>query len=426
MTRVVVVGGGLAGLVAARHLADGGFDVELFERRSEVGGRVRTVHEDGFTFDRGFQVLFTAYPSARRELDYDALDLRAFAPGTTLARPGHRSTLADPRRDPRALVDTLLNPDVRRSDLVRLFRLERDLRSRGERELFDTSAGTIEEFLAERGFSRAFVENFAAPFYGGITLDRSLSTASGVFAYTLKMLTAGRTVVPADGMSAIPAQLRRAAESAGASVETGTAVDAMTASEGADAGGAGDGAVAVEAGGETLDVDAAVVATDPKTAGELTGAETPTGSRACVTQYYALDEPLGVGKRLVLNAADAMPNQVAPLSTAAPEYAPDGRELASATFLGERDEDDDELAAATRESLSSWFPERHVDPDLLRTDRVAFAQFDQPPGFRDDLPDVRDPGGPVYLAGDYTRWSSIHGAMESGGVAAEAVQADLK
>ena len=56
----VVVGGGLAGLVAARHLADRGAEVTLLERRETVGGRVNTEHADGYTLDRGFQVLFTA------------------------------------------------------------------------------------------------------------------------------------------------------------------------------------------------------------------------------------------------------------------------------------------------------------------------------------------------------------------------------
>ena len=85
-SRVVVGGGGLAGLVAARRLAEAGFDVTLFERDPDVGGRVRSTHADGFTFDRGFQVLFTAYPAAKRELDYGALDLRAFSPGAVVCR----------------------------------------------------------------------------------------------------------------------------------------------------------------------------------------------------------------------------------------------------------------------------------------------------------------------------------------------------
>ena len=57
MTDFVVAGGGLAGLVAARQLAREGADVTLFERESTVGGRVRSEQADGFTFDRGFQVL---------------------------------------------------------------------------------------------------------------------------------------------------------------------------------------------------------------------------------------------------------------------------------------------------------------------------------------------------------------------------------
>ena len=46
--RVVVVGGGLAGLTAARGLIDRGADVHLLEARNRLGGRVWTVRDDGF------------------------------------------------------------------------------------------------------------------------------------------------------------------------------------------------------------------------------------------------------------------------------------------------------------------------------------------------------------------------------------------
>jgi protoporphyrinogen oxidase len=168
------------------------------------------------------------------------------------------------------------------------------------------------------------------------------------------------------------------------------------------------------------------VATDPPTARELTGVEAiPTDGRGCVTQQFSLPErqPLDTENRLLLNTANARPNQVAPLSDAAPEYAPEGKQLLSATFLGEQDESDEELATEVREALSAWFPENSfADLELLRTDRIPFAQFDQPPGFREGLPAVDDPDGPVYLAGDYTEWSSIQGALESGLHAARAVE----
>ncbi|MFM8484401.1 MAG: FAD-dependent oxidoreductase, partial [Actinomycetota bacterium] len=59
---VAVVGAGLAGLSAARHLHASGRDVQIFEASDGVGGRVRSDHVDGFILDRGFQILLTAYP----------------------------------------------------------------------------------------------------------------------------------------------------------------------------------------------------------------------------------------------------------------------------------------------------------------------------------------------------------------------------
>jgi monoamine oxidase len=47
-TRVLVCGGGLAGLTAARGLIDRGADVHLVEARNRLGGRVWTVRDDGF------------------------------------------------------------------------------------------------------------------------------------------------------------------------------------------------------------------------------------------------------------------------------------------------------------------------------------------------------------------------------------------
>ncbi|PSQ43812.1 phytoene dehydrogenase [Halobacteriales archaeon SW_5_68_122] len=383
---VVVAGGGLAGLVAARHLAEAGAEVELFEADERVGGRVRSRVVDGFTLDRGFQVLFTGYPAVGRELDLDVLSVRRFAPGATIAAPGHRSTLSDPLGDPGAAVPTLLNRDVTLGDKLRLFRLQRELRGRDPERLLAGDGTSVREYLADRGFSRAFLERFAEPFYGGITLDRSLSTSSGVFEYTFRMLTEGDTVVPAEGMGAIPAQLRRRAEAAGAVVETGRAVTAVS----------GDGAVETDAG--SVSADAVIVATDPKAAGNLTGVETPSEGKACVTVHCSLPahQSLDTGSRILL-------------------------------FLSERSADDDALAETVREALSSWYPENHFgELEAVGVDRVEFAQFAQPPGFRAGLPGVDAPDGPVYLAGDYTRWSSIQGAMESGKGAADAVLADLQ
>jgi len=58
--RVAVIGAGLAGLVAARTLADHGLTIEVFEKSRGVGGRMATRRTtDGLSFDHGAQY-FTA------------------------------------------------------------------------------------------------------------------------------------------------------------------------------------------------------------------------------------------------------------------------------------------------------------------------------------------------------------------------------
>ncbi|SDJ78332.1 Phytoene dehydrogenase-related protein [Halovenus aranensis] len=424
MTDAVVAGGGLAGLVATRHLADAGLDVTLFERDQKVGGRVQSDREDGFVLDRGFQVLFPSYPAARRELDLDALSLRGFKPGATLVRPGERTTLSDPLRDPGALLATVLNRDVTIGDKLRILRLRRELARTSLDDLDGADDMDIVEYLDRRGFSERFRERFIAPFYGGITLDRSLSSSAFVFAYTFKMLSTSRATVPAEGMGAVTAQLAESAREAGATIEAGTTVEAVEPAGDSPA----DGAV-VETTSETIETAAAVVATDPPTGQELTGVESiPTVARGCVTQYFSLPttQHLAGSERLLLNVADARPNQVAVLSAVAPEYAPEGKRLLSATFLGEQSATDEQLAEEVRAALGSWFPENNfADLELLRTDRIPFAQLSQQPGFRGQWPAVDAPEGAVYLAGEYTDWSAIQGALDSGREAAEAARADI-
>lgn len=108
MSRVAVIGGGIAGLASAALLAADGHDVDLFEQRAVVGGRAGSRTVDGFRFDTGpswflmpevfehfFQLLGT---SSAEQLDLVQLDpaYRVFfegAPGQE--RPPHLDVLAD-------------------------------------------------------------------------------------------------------------------------------------------------------------------------------------------------------------------------------------------------------------------------------------------------------------------------------------------
>jgi phytoene dehydrogenase-like protein len=301
------------------------------------------------------------------------------------------------------------------ADKLRVLRLRSALKNKTRDEIFADEDETTREYLRRRGFSSRFVSRFAEPFYGGITLDRSLETSKRVFEFTFSCLSSGRTVVPADGMREIPKQLAKKAREAGAKIETRTRVEDMTA-KGEDM----DGTVELEIDA-TEEYDAVVVATDPHEGERLTGVETPDGGKGCTTQYYALNESLDVGKKIVLNAdqRDGEPNQVVPVSNVAPEQSPEGTHLVSATWLKPRD-DEDALAEGTRRALSRWGFDAEIE--TVHTSIVEFAQFEQPPGVHEKLPSNDAPEGNVFLAGDYTHDSSINGAMLSGRHAAELVE----
>lgn len=51
--KVAVIGAGLGGLSAAISLRAAGYDVEVFEKNSHIGGKLNVLEKDGFTFDLG-------------------------------------------------------------------------------------------------------------------------------------------------------------------------------------------------------------------------------------------------------------------------------------------------------------------------------------------------------------------------------------
>jgi phytoene dehydrogenase-like protein len=57
-TDVIVVGGGLAGMIAAAEAARDGATVELYEGAGELGGRARTREVQGFAFNQGGHALY--------------------------------------------------------------------------------------------------------------------------------------------------------------------------------------------------------------------------------------------------------------------------------------------------------------------------------------------------------------------------------
>ena len=134
---IIIVGAGLAGLTCAKELIEAGQQVLMLEGSDGIGGRVRTDGtEEGYRLDRGFQVLFSAYPAVKHHLRLNDLKPRVFDPGAILAKNGKRYEIADPLREPGHVMASLLNPLIPLSDKLRVLKLTRQITSMSTADIF--------------------------------------------------------------------------------------------------------------------------------------------------------------------------------------------------------------------------------------------------------------------------------------------------
>ena len=419
---VIVIGAGLAGLTCAAELTRAGRPVVVVEAGNGVGGRVRTDRKDGYLLDRGFQVILDAYPTVRRQVELDNLRPAAFDSGATIWDGRGLHTLADPTKHPRALAEDLRSPLFGLPDKVRVAALGLRARTAGwpsAREAAGDSATDRSgaDLLWDSGFGRRFVDSFARPFWGGITLDPALAGSQGTLRYTLKMFLEGRAVLPESGMQALPERL--AARLRLGTVRYNTTVDELVRD--------GDRIVGIRVRGDTWPASTVVIATAPPAARRLTGDgrfPDDTSGLGCTTVYLKGRRPPGIGRRLLLDGSGRLSvNHVAPLSNVQPSYAPRGRHLLAAVLLGDHaaNLDDEAVATQARAETARMLGHAATEWDILSVARVPFSQFAQPPGIYGRLPET-DSGTPgLVYAGEATADSSQNGAILSGEAAARTI-----
>jgi phytoene dehydrogenase-like protein len=408
---VAIVGAGLAGLTCARRLTEAGREVVVLEAGLDVGGRVRTDLVDGYRLDRGFQVLLTGYPAAQRWFDLPALDLRAFSPGVLIRHAGRFRRLADPFQAPVAGLTSAFSPVATIRDGVRLLAWRRSVTAPAGPTVAARPQVPTRQLVRARGFSPAITASFFRPFLAGTFFDPGMSTSSRVTELVFRSFFRGEVAVPAFGMQQLPTQL--AARLPPSTVRLGARVTQVR-----------DGEVAVADGG-TVRAGHVVVATEAPAAVALLGPRfpgSPAPGRGTTTLWYgAARSPVG-GPDLVLDAdGGGWVNNLAVMSDVAMPYAPAGRSLVSVSVVGVPPLADDALDRAVREQLTGWYDEQVAGWDLLRVDRIAYAQPRQDVA---DLPtlarEVRV-GEHLWVCGDHRDTGSIQGALVSGRRTADAI-----
>jgi phytoene dehydrogenase-like protein len=402
---VVIVGAGLAGLMAARVLSGAGHDVVVLEAGDAPGGRVRTDEVDGMLLDRGFQLINPSYPQVKRTFDLRGLRLRTFGSGAVIAHGSTRHAVVDPRRAPAQALTAALLPLGTLRERIAFARWAIAAGYGPAGPIKDGPDESLAEHLARHGLAGEFTDSVVRPFLAGVLGEDEFRTSQRLARLLVRSFVRATPGVPAGGMQMLPDHL--AALLAPGVLRTSTPVEALA------------GTTARTAAGD-VHGRALIVATDARAAARLLGEPEPR-TRAFTTFYHLAPESPAARPLLHLDADRRGPVvNTAVLTDVAPSYAPD-RVLVSSTTLGADGSAEAERAVRT-----------HVGV-IYGVDTTAWQHVASYP-IADALPDtpagtgIRRPvalGDGRYVAGDHRDTASLQGALVSGRRVAAAVLADL-
>ena len=378
----VVIGAGLAGLNAALTLQNKGLPVTLLESSDRVGGRVTSDQIDGFTLDRGFQLLNLNYPEIRSLEIANELEFKVAPRTIDIALDGQQVSLGDPRSAPFSIFSSQTGSLFSKISFLRYLRTKpRDNEN-------------VEAHLLRCGVNELY-QIVLKPFLQGVFL----CNPSEVSAITGRALIAGflgaRSGIPVNGVSELPTILAMRIHN----IRLNTPVEGIAGNQ-----------VAIK--GEVLKAKKIILATDLITAAKLMGTSQAMRSNSSTTWYHATEKSPSKDARLLLDGLHRGPvtNSIV-ISNLASKYAPLGQHLISSTTITDASESDvrRHLQLMWRTSTEPW---RLIGKYEIKSALPLFAPGHVPS-------QISRRAETIYCAGDYLAAPSQNGALLSGRLAAQ-------
>jgi protoporphyrinogen oxidase len=415
MTDVLIIGGGIAGLTAARKLHRRGLSVKIIEATDRVGGRVKTDIVKGFRLDRGFQILLTAYPEAKRALNYSKLQLRTVDAGALLHTDKGVFEFADPFRNPSKTLSTLSNPVGTWADKLRMLLVKTEINGKDLHEIFMQPETTTYQALRNNyNFKSSLIEQFLNPFLAGIFLEKDLETSNRMFDFVFQMFSNGAGAVPALGMEEIPRQL--ASVLPNDAIITNERVVSINKN-----------VVTTESGNE-FEGKTILIATDANS--ELTQSYQATTTENSTTRgttnlYFSMDKSIVKRPILCLNSLEnRLVNNFVVMSDISSDYAPIDKSLLSVSVVTDDENKnftEEELVEKAKRELSLWYGTHAYEWDFLKSYSIPHALPNQNSvKHTPSNEDLKIHDG-LYRCGDYLLNGSLNAAMRSGRLVANLI-----
>ncbi len=403
---IYIIGAGVAGLVAAIELEKAGYSPVILEGSGGIGGRMKTDEVDGFLLDHGFQVLLTAYPEAKKYLDFTALNLKYFEPGAVIFGTKETFIISDPLRNPLKVVSMAFSQVGSFLDKVKMFNLTQMLKNKSIDEIFNQKSIPTHQYLNEYGFTEQFIANFFKPFFRGIFLEKELNTSSRMFEFVFKMFSQGKGAVPEKGMIEIPNMLRRQLKTT--QIIFNSKVTSVQGQE-----------IHLE-NGESIQPDRLIIATQPdRFMKQLQGQFAKP--KSVITLYFSLHKSFMSRAMLgLIPRENHLINNLVFMTDVSSAYSSNGRALLSVSIL-DTDLKEKELIKAVQNELESL---SHINAEYFKFVKSYYINYAIPTvdDMKNTIPFTECKiSDHVFLAGDYLLNGSINAAMASGRIAAEAV-----
>ncbi len=384
---IVVIGGGLTGLRASLTIQESGQQVQLIEGNSNIGGRVSSQEIDGFTIDRGFQVINPGYRELQR------LHIRThFHPipaGAAAMVGGQWRFFGDPRREIRTIVEAL--PSIASNPLPFFSLLRAVLFARIDE---GESAAT---FLQRIGINGEIYDAIVEPFLRGVFLIELTQVDARFARRVLRSLYRQVPGLPDGGVQALSQELRNRLKS----IHCGELVHEVTRS--------GKG-FSVRTESSTISARKVIVAADYSSALKFSDHLPSIHHARSTAWYFTLEHPLHMQHQLHVASLNSGPIVTAiDLAAVVPSYSPDGRGLLSVTTLDTCDE------SAVRSQLAEMYGEA-ITGDLITVFDIDNALPILAPGA--SRSGILEEDGLIF-AGDYLTEPSQNGALLSGRLAGE-------